>query len=39
MTKNWDAVRGYIEEYSVTQKMSLEDVMAMMQRKHSFKAS
>jgi hypothetical protein len=39
MTKDWDSVRERIRDLSVTQKKSLEEVKAMMESEHRFRAS
>ncbi|KAF2015552.1 ankyrin [Aaosphaeria arxii CBS 175.79] len=39
MTKDWNSVRATIKELSVDQKKSLEDVKAIMEKKHKFRAS
>jgi hypothetical protein len=39
MTKDWDAVQNEIRELSFNQKKSLEEVKALMERKHNFRAS
>ncbi|KAF2270168.1 ankyrin [Lojkania enalia] len=39
MTKDWDIVRQDIKELSVDQKKSLQEVKAIMESKHKFRAS
>jgi hypothetical protein len=39
MTKDWDSVRERIRDLSVNQKRSLEEVKAMMESEHRFRAS
>src|SRR5689334_15324141 len=39
MTKDWDAVQDEIRELSFSQKKPLEEVKALMERKHKFRAS
>lgn len=39
MTKDWDSVRERIRDLSVNQKKSLEEVKAIMESEHRFRAS
>jgi hypothetical protein len=39
MTKDWDAIQDEIRELSFNQKVPLEEVKALMERKHKFRAS